>query len=157
MNYFKSVKKSRKKFSFKLIISVIITLVMFVILQITFSHLKSDNINLSTQDNMEKLCNCVVGISKTENDVSKWGSGVIVSNKGYIISNCHVTGEKDSECDIYWNNEKSKGLVIWANLDLDISILKVNKIFDEYISLGNSNDVRLGNDVFAIGNPINKR
>ena len=108
----------------------------------------------------------VVGISKIkeagdsiflENGVSKLGlgTGIIVSQNGYILSNEHVTGKKESICYITTNDNKTyNGKVVWSNSDIDMSIIKINAKNLKYASLGNSDDTVVGQSVYAIGNPI---
>ena len=115
---------------------------------------------------IEKVSNAVVGVSKIKNTGSSvflsnsteslgLGSGIIVSNKGYILTNQHVVGDTNNKC--YITDDKGQthdGKVIWANEDVDLAIIKVNQIFNNSIRIGNSNSVKVGQDVYAIGNPI---
>lgn len=83
------------------------------------------------------------------------GTGVIVSSNGYILSNSHVTGEKYSTCYVTLEEKNTyKGVVVWANTDLDLSITKINAQDLPTISLGDSSNIRIGETVYAIGNPI---
>ena len=115
---------------------------------------------------IEKVSKAVVGISKIKNTGSSvflsnsseslgLGSGIIISNKGYILTNQHVVGDTNSKCYITADNgETYDGKVIWANVDIDLAIIKVNQIFNNAINIGNSNAVKVGETVYAIGNPI---
>ena len=83
------------------------------------------------------------------------GTGVIVSSNGYIISNCHVTGEKLSTCYITLANGYTyEGSVVWCDSDLDLSITKINANNLPYATIGDSSALKSGESVFAIGNPI---
>ena len=83
------------------------------------------------------------------------GTGVIVSEDGYIITNEHVSGAKYSKCYVTLENGKEyQGQVVWADQDLDLSIIKINAKGLPYSKLGNSDEVRVGESVYAIGNPI---
>ena len=108
----------------------------------------------------------VVGISKlkspgvsilsknTESELGL-GTGVIVTENGYILSNEHVTGSKYSKCYITLENGNDyDGTVVWSDSDLDLSITKINAKNLECIELGNSDEIRVGESVYAIGNPI---
>ena len=115
---------------------------------------------------IEKASKCVVGISKikslgssvfTSNSTEKLGlgSGIIVSKQGYILTNQHVVGTDSKKCYITTENgETLDGKIIWSNSDIDLAIIKVDKIFKVAMEIGNSNSVRIGEDVYAIGNPI---
>jgi S1-C subfamily serine protease len=87
-------------------------------------------------DMLENVTESVVGISKLTNtggsilnnvssDELGLGTGVIVSDNGYILSNSHVTGEKYSTCYVTINENSYKGTVVWSDSDLDLSIVKV--------------------------------
>ena len=117
-------------------------------------------------DILEKTMECVVGISKLKNTGSSifstnnetnlgLGTGVIISENGYILSNEHVTGAKYSTCYITLENSKKyDGTVVWSDSDLDLSITKIEANNLKYINLGDSNKIRIGETVYAIGNPI---
>lgn len=117
-------------------------------------------------DMIENVTESIVGISKLKNagssifsssseDELGLGTGVIVSSKGYILSNSHVTGEKYSTCYITLENGISyDGTVVWADSNLDLSITKINAKNLKSVTLGNSNSPRVGQTVYAIGNPI---
>ena len=115
---------------------------------------------------IEKVSNTVVGISKIRNIGSSaflsnsteelgLGSGIIVSKKGYILTNEHVVGKNASSCYVTIENGKNyKGKIVWSNSDIDLAIIKVETIFNNVASLGSSNSISVGNTVYAIGNPI---
>lgn len=117
-------------------------------------------------DVVENVTSCVVGISKIKNAGTTvflkdgtsslgLGSGVIVSENGYILSNEHVTGSKYSNCYITLENGKTyTGAVVWSDSTVDLSISKINVKNLPYASLGDSDNVRVGEIVYAIGNPI---
>ncbi|MGN1299483.1 MAG: S1C family serine protease [Candidatus Scatovivens sp.] len=115
---------------------------------------------------IEASTKCVVGISKLEQNGTSifskdgvnllgLGSGVVVSENGYIITNEHVSGAKFSNCYVTLENGKSyTGNVVWSNSDLDLSIVKIEGYYLDYLELGDSDNIFLGQDVYAIGNPI---
>lgn len=117
-------------------------------------------------DVVENVTSCVVGISKIKNAGTTvflkdgtsslgLGSGVIVSENGYILSNEHVTGSKYSNCYITLENGKTyTATVVWSDSTVDLSIAKINVKNLPYASLGDSDNVRIGEIVYAIGNPI---
>ncbi len=115
---------------------------------------------------LQNATESVVGISKlkdngsaifTEDGVSQMGigSGVIISEKGYILTNEHVSGAKNSTC--YVTSEDGKNYnanVIWSDSNLDLAIIKINMKCVSYASLGDSDSIKVGESVYAIGNPI---
>jgi len=84
------------------------------------------------------------------------GSGVIISADGYIVTNNHVVKDA-SEIEITLNNKKSyKAKLIGTDSKMDIALLKIDA--DEklpYTTFGNSNSVKIGEWVLAVGNPYN--
>ena len=120
----------------------------------------------SVADLIENVTKSVCGISKlsnaggsilstaTESELGL-GTGIIVSEKGYILSNCHVTGEKYSTCYVTVEDRNTyTGTVVWSDIGLDLSIVKVNASNLIQADIGNSNNVRIGQTVYAIGNPV---
>ncbi len=117
-------------------------------------------------DILENTMNSIVGISKLKDNGSSifsdnnetslgLGTGVIISENGYILSNEHVTGGKYSTCYITLENSKKyDGKVVWSDSDLDLSITKIDAKDLKYIKLGDSKQARIGEIVYAIGNPI---
>ena len=83
------------------------------------------------------------------------GSGVIISKDGYIVTNQHVSGEKNSTCYVTLENGKNyKASVVWSDTDLDLSIIKINVKNLGYLHLGDSDKIKVAEQVYAIGNPI---
>ena len=121
----------------------------------------------SIADMLEKVSQSVVGISKIKTRSNSifssngfvnelgLGTGIIVSSNGYILSNCHVTGEKYSTCYITLENGYTyEGSVVWCDSDLDLSITKIDATNLTYATIGDSSNLRSGETVYAIGNPI---
>jgi len=115
---------------------------------------------------LEKINESVVGISKLKNtgttifleDGSSkigLGTGMIVSENGYILTNEHVSGEKYSNCYVTLPNGKNyQGKVVWSDTNIDLAIVKINAHNLSYVTLGDSSIVKVGQTVYAVGNPI---
>jgi Do/DeqQ family serine protease len=83
------------------------------------------------------------------------GSGVIVSQDGYIVTNNHVIDGAD-EINVTLTNKKSyKATVIGTDPSSDLAVIKIEGTNLPYIVYGNSDDVKLGQWVLAIGYPLN--
>ena len=83
------------------------------------------------------------------------GSGVIVSSEGYIVTNNHVIQDA-SEIEVILNdNSKYTATVIGTDPSTDIAVLKIDAPGLRPISIGNSDDLRVGEWVLAVGNPFN--
>ncbi len=125
-----------------------------------------ENKDEAIEDIIEEVNHSVVGISKikdmgssifTEDGIEKLGlgTGIIASSNGYIITNKHVSGDKYSSCYVTLENGNTyDATVVWADATLDLSIVKINLEGLTAIKLGDSNSVKAGQSVYAIGNPI---
>ena len=137
----------------------------------TTTNLQTDNSisqnNQTIVNTLEKVSQAVVGISKIKSRSNSifssdgsieelgLGTGIVVSSNGYILSNCHVTGEELSTCYITLENGYTyEGSVVWCDVDLDLSITKINAKDLPYATIGDSSNLKSGEAVYAIGNPI---
>ena len=125
-----------------------------------------ENKTAGLEEILESSLESVVGISKIRNtgttvflengtESLNLGSGVIISKYGYILSNEHVSGEKYSTCYVTLKNGVTDtGTVVWASKDFDLAIIKINiqELPEAY--LGDSDNIRIGSNVYAVGNPV---
>ena len=87
--------------------------------------------------------------------VMGFGSGVIISEDGYIVTNNHVIDKMD-EVEIVLNDRRSfSGELVAADPNSDIAVLKIKAENLPYLKYGNSDDLKLGQWVLAVGNPFN--
>ena len=83
------------------------------------------------------------------------GSGVIIAGDGYIVTNNHVI-KNATDIEVTLNNRKIyKAKLIGADPISDIALLKIDASNLAYITLGDSDGVRVGEWVLAVGNPFN--
>lgn len=83
------------------------------------------------------------------------GSGVIVSEDGYIVTNNHVV-ENASDIDVTLHNNKTyKAKVIGRDADTDLALIKIEGDKFPSINFANSDSVMIGEWVMAVGNPFN--
>jgi serine protease Do len=84
------------------------------------------------------------------------GSGVIISEDGYIVTNNHVIKDA-SEIEITLNNKKTyKAKLIGTDNKMDIALLKIDAdVKLPYSSFADSDNVKVGEWVLAVGNPYN--
>ena len=88
-------------------------------------------------------------------EIQSSGSGVLISNDGYIVTNNHVV-EGANEIEIILNNKKSyTAEIIGRDPNTDIALLKIESRDLPYIQYGNSNNLKIGEWVLAVGNPFN--
>lgn len=83
------------------------------------------------------------------------GSGVILSSDGYIVTNNHVIDGAKSITIRLNDNRSLDATLIGADPTTDLALLKVDANDLQPIALGNSDNVRLGEWVLAVGNPFN--
>ena len=82
------------------------------------------------------------------------GSGVIVSDSGYILTNNHVVEGAD-DIEVFLNDSRStRAKVIGTDPDTDLAIVKIDLDRLPVIVLGNSDSLQVGDQVLAIGNPF---
>jgi serine protease Do len=83
------------------------------------------------------------------------GSGVIVSPEGYIVTNNHVVQEAH-EISVTLNDKRSyKATVVGTDPSTDLALIKIEETGLPFMTYGNSDEVRIGEWVLAVGNPFN--
>ena len=83
------------------------------------------------------------------------GSGVIISDDGYIVTNNHVVENAD-ELTVTLNNKKSyTAKVIGTDPAYDLAVIKIDATALPFLLYGNSDDAKIGQWVLAIGYPLN--
>ena len=83
------------------------------------------------------------------------GSGVILQNNGYIVTNNHVVdGADDLEVTLY-DNRKFKAKLIGVDKSTDLAVIKIEDNDLPAINIGNSDKAKVGEWVLAVGNPFN--
>lgn len=160
---------------------LILSYILYDKTQITESNLAKQNVtvertmqtveevqekNKTVTEMIAEVNDSVVGISKVKNSGSSifsdenvtslgLGTGLIVGENGYILTNAHVSGEKYSKCYVTLVDGKTyDGSVVWSNTDIDMAIVKINQKNLQTATLGDSDDIKVGETVYAIGNPI---
>ena len=88
-------------------------------------------------------------------EVSGYGSGVIISGDGYIITNNHVIEDAES-VEVTLNDKRTfTARVIGRDPSTDIALLKISTDNLPFIKYGDSELLKLGEWVLAVGNPFN--
>ncbi len=111
---------------------------------------------------------CVDAVSEAVVMVSSptgTGSGFFISEEGYLITNYHVI-EKETKIEITVFQKAKNGFerkkfkkvrIVALNPQIDLALLKVEDVVDDnikFVYLGDIDDIRVGEAVFAIGNPL---
>jgi S1-C subfamily serine protease len=131
--------------------------------KITIADYETDNVYKAVA---AKASPSVVGITTTTESVMfPWygtvesegiGTGVIVSEDGYILTNSHVVNDGDVKKVTALFNDSTvvEGEVIWNDTTLDLALVKVDKKGLTAADLGNSDELEVGDLAIAIGNPL---
>ena len=181
--YYESKNEKKKEITILIVLMLVIIALLCVLIikldmpvQIQADPINYESSKLSTniEENVENqdaktidsVVKSVVGISKLEqtgtsiflgDSESKLGlgSGIILTDNGYILTNQHVVGNKYGNCYVTLENGKSyNGSVLWADSNIDLAIVKIMANDLDYINLGDSDNIKLAEEVYAIGNPI---
>ena len=87
--------------------------------------------------------------------VTGFGSGVIISPDGYIVTNNHVIDGADSIQVTLNNNKSYTAAIVGRDPDTDIALIKIKAENLPAIKFGDSDNLKLGEWVLAVGNPFN--
>lgn len=101
------------------------------------------------------------GDNNTTREATATGTGVVVAEKGYIVTNAHVIydseygGGEAKEISVLLNDEKSYDAeLIGYDTDCDLAVLKIDAKGLTAAEFGDSDELKLGESVVAIGNPL---
>ncbi len=82
------------------------------------------------------------------------GSGFIITDDGYIVTNQHVVSGASKVTVTLYNGEEYEAKIIGGDADYDVAVIKIDGSDLPAVTLGNSADVNVGDWVMAIGNPL---
>ena len=82
------------------------------------------------------------------------GSGFIITEDGYVVTNYHVVSGASSVQVTLYNGDTYDATVVGGDSDYDVAVLKINASGLQPVTLGESADVNVGDTVLAIGNPL---
>ena len=89
------------------------------------------------------------------NTMVAYGSGVVLTPDGYIVTNNHVVEGAD-EVEVTFNNKvKKTAVIIGTDPTTDLALIKVDGSGLPFLTFGDSDNVRIGEWVLAVGNPFN--
>ena len=82
------------------------------------------------------------------------GSGVVITQDGYIVTNHHVISGASSVTVTMYDGTEYPATVVGSDSDYDVAVLKIDATGLQPVTLGSSKDVNVGDTVLAIGNPL---
>lgn len=117
---------------------------------------------LSAESIYEMVSPSVVGVVVYDShadiisDPTSEGSGIVISDKGYIVTNSHVVGNsKQNNIKIVLNTgEEFSGKVLGYDSKTDLAVIKTDKTGLKAATFGNSDEVKVGASALALGNPL---
>lgn len=130
--------------------------------EIKFAEKSTDDRELTAESIYSMVSPSVVGVVVYDNhadivsDPSSEGSGIIISDKGYIVTNSHVVkNSKQINIKIVLSNgDECSGKVVGYDSKTDLAVIKIDKSGLQAATFGNSDEVKAGASVLAIGNPL---
>ncbi len=84
-----------------------------------------------------------------------YGSGVILSEDGYVVTNNHVVENARKVTVTLNDRRKFEAVIIGTDAETDLALLKIEARQLDFAAYGNSDEVRIGEWVLAVGNPYN--
>jgi S1-C subfamily serine protease len=95
----------------------------------------------------------VKGVVSVVTDRSS-GTGFIISDEGYIVTNEHVISGASAANIISYDNKVYRVSLIGKDSDRDVALLRIESGDYEELKIGDSDELKVGNKVIAIGNPL---
>ncbi|NLK70652.1 MAG: PDZ domain-containing protein [Clostridiales bacterium] len=109
---------------------------------------------LTIPEIVEKVMPSVVGVSSTRVNGTSTGTGIIMTEDGYIITNCHVVEDSKEIMIVLENEEQYKAKLIGSDYQTDLAVLKIDADGLTAAEFGDSDDLVVGELAVAIGNPL---
>ena len=82
------------------------------------------------------------------------GSGTIISQEGYILTNHHVVGEADQILVKLYDGKEVRAKIVGTDPESDIAVIKIEGNGYSALTIGNSKELMVGESVIAVGNPF---
>ena len=117
---------------------------------------EQNSVPLSTVEIAKKVRPSVVGILTYEQNQTaavSQGSGLILSEDGYIITNAHVVSGADGINVVLSNDEEYEGVLVGIDNKTDIAVVKIDAHNLYPAAFGDSDQLEVGESVVAVGNP----
>ena len=136
-------------------------------LDLTSSNNTDDDKSLSLNDLFELVENSIVQVTKTmppanplgpdKENTTSLGSGFIYNDKGYIVTNNHVVENVEVVDVTLINGDRYTANITGTDAFSDLAVIKINENTTDIpkpLVVGNSSELRVGDQVVAVGNPF---
>lgn len=120
----------------------------------TLEQLAAPEDAMSLPDIYDKVAPSVVGVSCTLRNGSATGTGIIISEDGYIITNAHVVEDAVSVMIVDSEMNEYSAEIIGSDAQTDIAVLKIDETGLTPCEFGSSSNIRIGELTVVIGNPL---
>ncbi len=123
----------------------------------------SESTNMTPKDVYENYVNAVVAIANegTSTNIfgqvsatASTGSGMIISSDGYILTNNHVVEDAEKLTVTMTSGEEYEATLIGGDSDNDVALIKIEGTDFPTVSIGDSDEIQVGDQLCAIGNPL---
>lgn len=119
-------------------------------------HIKTEmSVKNSNYDNFFGAFKDYFGNPHQNNTYVAFGSGVIISPDGFIVTNNHVVESADKIMVTFNDKRELEATLIGSDPTTDLALIKVNRDQLVYLNYGNSDNLKVGEWVLAVGNPFN--
>ncbi len=109
---------------------------------------------LTAREIYDQVSPSVVGIRASVEDGMYLGTGIIMTEDGYIVTNAHVIAGAQQANVVFSNNSRAEALLVGYDGETDLAVLKVDRHGLTPAVFGDSAQLRVGDAAYAIGNPL---
>lgn len=120
----------------------------------TTTELHTVDVQSAVTDAVAKVGPAVVTVINDLGNSQASGSGYIISKDGYILTNNHVVDGAQSLSVIFQNGDKADAALVGKDQFADVAVIKVSVAVPAVAELGNSDTLKPGETVIAIGSPL---
>lgn len=112
-----------------------------------------ETIVLSKGENISNLSDAI-NATATIKVEDGHGSGFVVSNDGYLLTNFHVVANSKDDITVITKDKKEyKAILVRQNEELDLALIKVEGDFKKHFQISNAKNYAMGDDIYVVGTP----
>ncbi|MDO8628364.1 MAG: trypsin-like peptidase domain-containing protein [Nanoarchaeota archaeon] len=137
-------------------LAVLVFIAVLIGVVIWQNHTPSNNVMIAEEyvAIAEHVIPAVVAITADGNGSANFGSGIIIDDRGYIVTNNHVLGNASEIRVLLPRKDLYAAQIVGVDSATDIAVLKINASNLPVVKLGDSDKVVVGEKVLAVGNPF---